>query len=331
MYDIIKKVESLTDEQKNFILFRYFLQHDSYDTDILLDNLDEKYINEKEISKMLVLASVAKFYKHSQYGSKNCYKEVLEYYKDILKKCNYLANELKLKNSLEISNLFTYLLWNGYFSKDRQNKYQIEKRNLVLGLYSIDILEGKGVCLNHSDMLCDLLNQCGYESAILINTIDKDMKRSYLPEIERTIVKPTIKTKISNIFISPISKKFGNHAFNVIKEKGKIYIYDSTNLLIYKVNDINTASLISGTGTFKINPYFSYVINHKHSAKKALDAIYSIKNLNSPYDENDFIFYWKKCIDMFKDNSTLIGDYYDDTREDIIHAISELQKIKSRR
>jgi hypothetical protein len=332
MYDIVRKMEELTEEERKYVLFKYFLNdnsYESYDSEILLDCLDDKHIDIKGFEKMLAMAELAKIYKHMQYGSNYRYEEVLIYYKSLLKKCNSLAIELKLNNSLEVSNLFTYLLWNGYFSVNRQNKYQIEKRDLILGLYSLDLLNGIGVCLNHSDMLCDLLNQGGYKSAILVNHLDRNIKRSYLPDIKRIITKPRIKTRVSSFLLRPISKKFGNHAFNLIREKGKIYIYDSTNLTINEVIDHNTANVIVGNGKIKLNPFFSYVLNPKYTSKRVLDSLYS-KDLSSPYSEEDFKYSWEKLFDIVETNDSLVADYYEDSRKDILQAVSELKKIKSR-
>ena len=52
------------------------------------------------------------------------YKEYLEYYQNILNKIKILSSELNLSNSLEICNLFTYLLYQGYLSENGYNKFQ---------------------------------------------------------------------------------------------------------------------------------------------------------------------------------------------------------------
>ena len=46
-------------------------------------------------------------------------------------------------------------------------------------MYSYDIMNGNGVCLNFSDMLKDILNECGYSSSILINGLEnsRDFKK----------------------------------------------------------------------------------------------------------------------------------------------------------
>ena len=79
--------------------------------------------------------------------------DIKGYYSSLLDKTKKLALELGLTNSLEISNLFSYLLWNGYFSKTKQNRYQQLGRKNISGLFYADIMDGIGVCLNHAYVL----------------------------------------------------------------------------------------------------------------------------------------------------------------------------------
>ena len=88
----------------------------------------------------------------------NSFTHTLEIYKEILLSTKKLANELNLTNSLELCVLYTYLLWNGYFSKDKQLKYQTVGTNCIPGTYPYTIMSGGGVCLNFSEMLTDFIN-----------------------------------------------------------------------------------------------------------------------------------------------------------------------------
>lgn len=80
----------------------------------------------------------------------------MEYYNQVLEKTVKLALELNLTKSLEYANLFTYLLWNGYFSLDKKFAFKIEDRLLSEGMYFLDIFKGNGVCLNISEDNMDL-------------------------------------------------------------------------------------------------------------------------------------------------------------------------------
>ena len=154
---------------------------------------------------------------------------------DCLKEARRRRVEPPERVFVELSNLFTYLLWNGYLSKTKQHVYRIEDRKMIIGLAFADIMDGVGVCLNHADMLKDFLNTCGYNSSTMINLVDKNIKSNYKFDIERKSEKAKKKTEILNLAMCPIMKKIGNHAFTLIEDNNKLYIYDSTNLMLLNV------------------------------------------------------------------------------------------------
>lgn len=182
-------------------------------------------------------------------------------------------------------------MWNGYISKNQNFNYQIEKRALISGMYSFDIMNGNGVCLNFSDMLKDILIECGYNSSILLNKITskEEIKKFYVPEIERNIIKPyNIITKAMPLVFKPIINKIGNHAFNLIEDNGKLYIYDSTNLLFLQLDSTIVADILAGKGVFKLTPYLSYILNDSKE-RSTLDTLHTIDNFTSPYNRKDYI------------------------------------------
>lgn len=191
-------------------------------------------------------------------------------YKDILRKTKQLASELKLNNSLELSNLFTYLLWNGYFSKDNLLKFQTDKRLLITNYYGFDIMNGIGVCLNFSDMLSDFLNQFDYNVATIFNIVSKKVKTDYMPTVKRESSKSNFRQRIISAMASPLSNVVGNHAFNFICENDGFYIYDSTNLMMFNLEDKFNCSNVCGTGSAKIKPYFSHYLNDSDKSLLAL-------------------------------------------------------------
>ena len=97
-----------------------------------------------------------------------------------------LALELGVSNSLQLSNLYTYLLWNGYLSKNKTNIYS-EERKLLEGLFFVDVMDGIGVCLNYADMLKDFLKACDHEAAVLWNLCDARLTTDYIVPIEKKV------------------------------------------------------------------------------------------------------------------------------------------------
>lgn len=259
-------------------------------------------------------------------------KEILTHYKKVLENIKKVALELKLDNTLELCNLYTYLLWNGYFSKEKKLTYKAEDRINIYSSYSSDIMNGYGVCLNFSDMLTDFINEFDYSSATLVNYMDKSCKIDK-SSIKRNKVDPKESTKFMNALISSITKKTGNHAFNLINENGKLYIYDSTNISISKIINKEKVNLITGTGEILLKPYFSYILNTNDKSVETLDLLHTSKEIISPYTRSEFIIEWQFCMELFQNKKNILDDFYDEIINNILkitEVTNDVQKIKKR-
>lgn len=329
---ILEKLEQfgdLSEEQQNYVLFKIFMNAKAARSE-LLDALRGKFDN---ASKWYVIGVLIDALRKRNIETKAKIDSIAntQYdYKNILLNTKELADELNLNNSLMAANLFTYLLWNGYFSKEKELKFQSHDRVLASGRYSQDIMSGIGVCLNFSDMLTDYINEFDYKAATLINYLGKDMERSYTVDIERKLSKPKLKNKLLTPLLKPLTRKIGNHAYTLINENNKFYIYDATNLIMGELKSKDEAILIPGKGTLKIKPYFSYYINLSDKSVSALDSLHEYFNLESPYNKKDFIITWEECLDLFIKNTNLLDDFYNEIRNSIVNVatINEQQKKK---
>ena len=249
------------------------------------------------------------------------YGEEQIYYNKILQKIKKLADELGLANSLEISNLFTYLLYNGYLSKNKKNLYQAVGRKYTYGFPQKDIANGIGVCLNHSLYLKDLLRVCGYDSSVLINRINYSTIDSRIAKLERS-EKDNGPYDLSVI----LGREDCQHLFTLVKDDDKYYIYDSTNFAILGLDDINNAKLISGTGTSYIYFLESYFLTLQQKERQMLDKIPYAKDISSPYDRETFGLLANLDKYIFDISGNLIEDFYADVRSDI----SKMARVKKK-
>ena len=249
------------------------------------------------------------------------YEEYLEYYQNILNKIKILSSELNLSNSLEICNLFTYLLYQGYLSENGYNKFQSKERKNIGGMFFADVATGKGTCLNYSEYLKDLLNTCGYASSCIVNSIY--VKERSCTSIEKINISDKGRLKKINMLLSSITRS-NNHAFTLIKEEDKYYIFDATNYLILSINDLN-AAIINGIGSVKLDIPFSYLLNYTAKEKELLDNIVCQSVTNSLYDEYSLIAYRNIDKLLFEEQESLIKDFYIDAKKDI----ASLAKIKA--
>lgn len=184
---------------------------------------------------------------------KNEYKDVLPYYNSILNIYSKLAKKIGITKPLEFGLFFEYLLFNGYFSIDKQFKYS--KINKKYGPYSV--ASGTGVCGNMSVLLIDFLTKCGVESMLLIN---------YFNVSDKNII-PFI---------------IGNHAAVLIKED-KSYLYDITNkTLAYKTShnkykSINDKYVYLDRNMDGVDPIMydnkESLIKYRNECKKKVDVV----------------------------------------------------------
>lgn len=311
------KLNTLTNEQQKFLLFKFFIEEPEKAkeySEYFFDGIEN-------FKKNYFISSMMSEFRKNNFETKEYVNKKItieENYKALLQKCKLLAKELNLNNSLEIANLYTWLLWNGFFSKNKELKFQSHNRVLIPGNYSHDIMSGIGVCLNFSDMLSDFLNEFDFSSATLINYTGDDCERSYKVDIERVASKTKLSYKMMTLLIKPIIKKVGNHAFNLIKENDKLYIYDSTNLSAFKLEDKNKCIMIPGKGIVNLKPYFSYYINLSKKSTDALNFLHSTDYFEAPYNKKDFIVTWEECFELFLNNTSLLDDFYNEVKDDIM-------------
>lgn len=267
----------------------------------------------------------------------DCYGEINMYYSSLMDKIKRLSQELGLDNSLEISNLFSYLLWNGYFSKIKSNMLTNKGNKGIYSLKYADIIDGKSSQFSNSEMLKDLLNSCDLSATIMFNTTSVKNKFDiiYKLPIEREIAQVSIKDKIKSFVSTPITKKIGNSTSVLIREKDKVYIYDPTKLALFEVVNAFDANLINGLGTTKLHPYMSFLyLKDVVREIMAIDGLFELSDLSSPYSREDIFFTSEANIETFKKNIYLLDDFYADTDEErikISKISDQLMKVRKRK
>lgn len=326
------------EKQKDILLKLYLSLDDDKKQEYLLGYIfsSDKYL---QLHSFLHELSIIGEMRKAIYDNRKSLSNISFYYNNLLNKCYSLALELDLSNSLELANLYTYLLWNGYFSKTKRNVFQFENRKLIHGFYSLDLMDGRGACINNSSMLKDFLIACGYRSICMSCSFDKkDICMDYEPEIEKKIKRLRLSTIIKLKFMNSSDGLDigGNHVCTLIEDDNKLYLYDSTNFLLLDVCDLNTARVINGSGNFELHPYYSYSDSSSDMEDEVLGKFILAglhKNIfvniyKSPYDSNDYRLFWEKDLLLFRSNISLLEDFYADVKGDIDKITGVTKKIK---
>lgn len=159
------------------------------------------------------------------------YQEALVSLWKVLENYKNLAGELKIDKALELSHLFYYMLWNGYFAVGKEHSYNTKGRLLMPGLFSFDVIRGGGVCLAYSNLLSDFLQINGKKATFVTCKVpigNGEVESNYEPQVKRNVKNDTsfgmmVLMKILNGLV----EKFGNNDDgepSIINGKGKFQL-----------------------------------------------------------------------------------------------------------
>lgn len=339
--ELKQEFEDLTKAQKELLLYRKIvemgkIEDNSKGFNSFHYNQD---INSDELLCLIEAADIGFFkplvvyaMRDHQIKYQEIYKESLICYNNILENYKELAQELKVNSSLDLSHLLTYMLWNGYFSVNKEHFYKLQERLLLPGMYSFDVIKGGGVCLAYAELLNNYLSTCGKDSSILICKVPTGKKAiscDYRPEIERN-VKSNISSRVFSsfmtLFLGGLINKFGNHAITLIEENGKMYAYDPTNLYALNVKDASTVSIINGRGEFQIKP-LTTLITAPHSDPSHIYEKLLLGNIEPALSRKEFIFSFENLMELVNNNIGLLDDAYDNIHSDLEYIDKQTDEI----
>jgi len=246
-------------------------------------------------------------------------------YANIVDKTVRLFNQLNIKDSLEASMMYSYLLWNGIFSKN--NKYQYDetinyskKYNLHLndafcfGQNGMSIMTGKGVCLNNVSFLDDILKTTEAKTRFMVgNLIDGEMY--YQPDVKRKL-KFKKKTHKNN-------KKL--HICELIEFSGDHLLYDPTNLIVFKINsDFNNQAL---NGTVKFNSLL-FMEQNTHFSLEKITKIGNLYQTKMSQFEAELLTkeVFLKTLKKYHSQESKIIKFADDIKTDVNVVNTELKR-----
>ncbi len=335
--ELKQEFKDLSKEQRELLAYRKIAESEK------LRGLSQSGENQKENLKefqSLVKAADIGFLKPlivsamSDYKSQfqDIYKESLVHYNHILENYGKLAKELKLDSSLDLSHLFTYMLWNGYFSVTKEHSYQLQNRLLLPGMFSFDVIKGRGVCLAYAELLNNYLSVCNKNSSVLccqIPTGKDAISFDYRPEIKRnedSNMSSKFFSSLMSLFLGGLSDKFGNHAITLVEEDGELYAYDPTNLFALNIEDSSTASIINGKGNFKLNPLATFITDPDTDPNHIYEKLL-LGNNEPALTRKEFIFSFENLIELANGNISLLDDAYANIYSDLVFIDKQTDEI----
>lgn len=312
-----KSVQELLKMMENNPMAALMLREDLNNKDkiIAIAKASDNSIKPSEAKILYNVYNTGEEYKKIYNSSLISYSKILENYK-------LLAQELNINSALDLSHLLTYMLWNGYYSVSKKHIYSLQKRLLLIGMHSFDVIKGHGVCLAYAELLHNYLTICEKKSSIInckVPETKKNISRDYYPNIERNI-KSNIPSNILNKILMPFSNliesKVGNHVITLIEENNKLFIYDPTNLYVFNIVDENTASIITGNGNYYIKLFSTLMFNPNPDPNQLFETLLS-NNVYPAFDKNEIIFSFENILELINNNISLMDDAYDNIHKEL--------------
>ena len=208
-----------------------------------------------------------------------------------------LMTELKIDNPHVLFYVASYLLWNGYFSYEKN--YSFSTKNVVDEEAQIFI--GYGVCRHHVNLFGNIYRGLSYK----VNELPISHKKS---ELEYNM---GIDKDISVNYLPKITKKTNNHQALLIKYSDSSFILDPTNLV--EIEILKNYHLHCYNGTYLINKKLLKKSLTDFFNKELYNAKIASKTPTYSKDEIEDLYYEGKVI--CHHNSSLLDDFYIDNSE----------------
>lgn len=272
---------------------------------------------------------------NNSYYKINCDK-IKHLYQYFIKNYNQLNKIFYLNNPIEIYAMFTYLLDNGYLSKNKNFKYSTKNLNDIYNLLGTDVINGHGCCRHISSMFCDILNNYGVESCNLCVYLGDSIVYNN-DELTKLIIDGKIMPTdfITIISDEVLKNKDANHVITMSIKDNKIYLLDPTNNESYKFNEDDRTLLytdecnkipIDLEGTIYSNrKYVNFIPNITDSYSKLLQNKYS--SISIEEEKNiikDTIYICSKNLDIFEKFYNENCELYDEISDKVL-------KLKNKR
>lgn len=252
------------------------------------------------------------------------FKDYTRSYFDIVEKISKLIKELNISSIEKMSIIITYLIWNGYLSLNKDFVFQNEDRINKLLLLGLDVINGKGVCLNIASILKDILCSMERDAHLITCRITNGMisKKDNLKfNIDRN------KSQKHNIITEVIGDilPLANHAVvSVSNEDGKHFIIDPTNLRFMNYTSLLKAAYLGNTRECSIYPfslYFLEMLTKEEMTKYFLDTYHSKNVLN----EEEALKYIEQASATCEKNKALFDDFHDEVHDEIENTVKCLR------
>lgn len=246
-----------------------------------------------------------------------------DYYQSYLKICNNTATlmrDLGIDDPMLASSVLSYLLWNGYFSKDRYFVFSQSNRVSNLGALGADIMRGRSVCINNAEMLTRVLVDMGVDAHLMgCSVSNANLDSVYRPDIERKIDNHVkLRDKLLGAVFGRILKNFGNHAVTMFDSDGTYFVNDPTNLAFANFSGFLQGQYVESNVSFDYKPWIMLLVEDIDADRfrHIMEQSFVMSKYVSLTPDIVRLVY-ESSIDICQSNSFLLDDFYADNIKNI--------------
>ncbi len=172
--------------------------------------------------------------------SEEQYETTISYYDELINIVATYMKENGVDNPESCFDLYTKLLWNGYFSVNQMYEYDVENQSNMMGYYGIQIATGRGDCKNNEDFFYRIMRKLGYNAY--------QVACSQGPDSIKELV-------------------LGNHVITVVEDNGLEYYFDTTNACSYQKLCMNYVVNQDRKLMVTLKPLMSYIYGYSNEEK----------------------------------------------------------------
>ncbi len=197
------------------------------------------------------------------------YMETINQYQTMISTTAQFFKEMNVQTPEDCFQLYTDLLWKGYFSNSRNYVYNEEDQNNIIGYYGARLATGYGDCKNNEDFFCNLLNALGFSARQVVGFFsDYDEDGLLLEE-----------------------RLFGNHVITMVEYNGEEYYFDTTNCCVYEKSTLGHVHNDTRGLCVRLKPISSYMCGYsdiKETAGIIHDYMFNDSSSESNVDKVDY-------------------------------------------
>lgn len=245
--------------------------------------------------------------------------EIYETYDNIINKIVLFINNISnSKDAITYSTIITKLLWNGILSIDGNFRYNDEDLEIKELFNGLNVIYGEGCCRHISSVLKEIFNKMFQENYCVLGK--NKVKFGYdIFSILRNDLNGLMNNINGPVMYDPNTSD--RHVLNMISYNDRYYLFDATNLVVFKLKKNLKNNLYFGDGSIEIRPC-SFLTYNNINSEQLRNILYKLDIKKDYLQEDELVAIIKNAINITS------FDLMSDLHNEIKSELNELKDYK---